>query len=57
VKPKFPNFVKAFSHALGVKPIFPNPFVSQKVIKLGDKIYVILNFEPEITFRVTIMIC
>jgi hypothetical protein len=32
---------------------FPNPFISQKVIKLGDKIYVNLNLKPEITFGVT----
>ena len=57
MKPKFPNSIKAFCHALGVKPSFPNPFVSQKVIKLEDKIYVILNLKPEIAFRVTIMIC
>jgi hypothetical protein len=57
VKPTFPNSVKAFSQALGVKPTFPNPFVTQKVIKLGDKIYVNLNLKPEITFGVTRMIC
>ena len=48
--------MKAFSQALGVRPIFPNPFVTQKVIKLGDKIYVNLNLKPEITFGVTRMI-
>ena len=39
------------------RPTFPNPFVTQKVIKLGDKIYVNLNLKPKITFGVTRMIC